>query len=89
MLIINNLIPTVEHYINDHPGVTQQNIIDYFAVKYQELIDKGFANFDKPISPYSVIINKVIMMMQFLKIITFADDGTALLVGEVNHYIKV
>ena len=88
MLIINNLIPTVEHYINDHPGVTQQNIIDYFEIKYKQMFDKGFADFDKPVSPYSVIINKVIMMMQFLKIVTFAEDGTALLVGEVNHYIK-
>ena len=52
------------------------------------MFDKCFADFDNPVSPYFVIINKVIMMMQFLEIVTFAEDGTALLVDEVNHYIK-
>ena len=88
LVIINNLIPTVEHYINDHPGVTQQKIVEYFAVKYEEMQHKGFLDFDKPVSPYSVLINKVLMMMQYLQMVYYDDDGTAHLSSEVNHYIK-
>ena len=88
LTIINNFIPTVEHYINDHPGVTKQNIIDYFAVKYRELLDKGFADFDQPVSDYPVIMNKVLMMMDYLQMVRYDDDSTAHLVREVNHYIK-
>ena len=88
LVIVNNLIPTVEHYINDHPGVTQQKIVEYFAVKYEEMQHKGFLDFDKPVSPYSVIMNKVLMMMQYLQMVYYDDDGTAHLSGEVNHYIK-
>lgn len=84
--IINNFIPSVEHYIYKNPGITQNNITDFFMKNVMKFKDSPFFN-SIDFGRFQIIMEKIISLMKFLNIIRFEEDKI-FLTSEINSYIR-
>lgn len=87
MIIINNLIPTVEFFLYKRKKMFFDDLKEYLVGYYPKLSDQTVFN-DVDEIMYRELVDKTLSLMALLKIIDFKNNTISLL-NEVNEYIGV
>ncbi len=87
MVIINNLIPSIEHYIHKMVQINLTELKDFFFKVFKISIEKKFINIDE--NKFETVFNKAISLMLLLNIIKKDDSGFLYLVSHINQYIGI
>ncbi len=87
LILINNIVPTAEFYINRNPGCTKRELENILLTNLFKFKNEPFLlNFDE--GNFNKIVEKVLALMRVLNIFR-EENGQFFLNNRVNEYIGI